>query len=77
MEDMVLDTMVVTKDGKKGIVNSIGEEILEPIYEEAYSFSEDGLALVTSIGEVEVLWVTHEGEKLMTDGMKALVAEKN
>ncbi len=37
---------------------------------------EDGRALVDSLEGVEVLWVTENGEKLMTEGLKALVTEK-
>jgi hypothetical protein len=38
---------------------------------------EDGLALVTSLGGVEVLWITPEGEQHMTDGFKQLITEAN
>jgi thiamine biosynthesis lipoprotein ApbE len=37
---------------------------------------EDGKALVDKLDGVEVLWITHSGEKFMTEGLKTLVAEK-
>ena len=36
---------------------------------------EDGLALVKSIGGVEVFWVANDGTQYMTDGFAALVTE--
>lgn len=58
---------VITKNS--GLADALSTALFTMSYE-------DGLALVTAIGEVEVLWVTHEGEKLMTDGMKALITEQ-
>ena len=36
---------------------------------------EDGLALVQSIGGVEVFWVANDGTQYMTEGFAALVSE--
>ena len=58
---------VITKNS--GLADALSTALFTMSYE-------DGLALVTSIGEVDVLWVTHDGEKLMTDGMKALITEQ-
>lgn len=58
---------VITKNS--GLADALSTALFTMSYEE-------GLALVTSIGEVEVLWVTHEGEKLATEGLKLLVTEK-
>ena len=38
---------------------------------------EDGRALVDSLPGVDVLWIDHDGNLMMTDGYKALVTEKN
>ena len=38
---------------------------------------EDGQALLEKFDGVDVLWITHDGEKLMTEGFKALVTERN
>ncbi len=36
---------------------------------------EEGQALVSEIGNVDVLWIKEDGEMLMTDGLKALICE--
>ena len=59
---------VITKDS--GLADALSTALFTMSYE-------DGLKLVSSIGGVEVLWVTESGEKLMTDGFKLLVTEKN
>lgn len=59
---------VITKDS--GLADALSTALFSMSYE-------DGLKLVSSIGGVEVLWVTESGEKLMTNGFKALVTEKN
>ena len=38
---------------------------------------EDGKALVDSLDGVDGLWITNSGEKLMTEGLKALITERN
>ena len=38
---------------------------------------EDGRALVDSLPGVDVLWIDHDGNLMMTDGYKALVTERN
>ncbi len=58
---------VITKNS--GLADALSTALFTMSYE-------DGLALVNSIGGVDVLWVTHEGEKFMTEGLKLLVAEK-
>ena len=37
---------------------------------------EDGLSLVNKIGDVDVLWITNDGEQYMTDGFAKLVVTK-
>lgn len=58
---------VITKDS--GLADALSTALFCMNYE-------DGLALVKSIGGVEVLWITPEGEKLMTEGLRLLVTEK-
>ena len=58
---------VITKHS--GLADALSTALFSMSYEE-------GLKLVNSIGGVEVLWVTESGEKLMTDGFKLLVTEK-
>ncbi len=58
---------VITKDS--GLADALSTALFCMSYE-------DGLELVNSIGGVEVIWITHDGEKLMTEGFKALVTEK-
>lgn len=58
---------IITKNS--GLADALSTALFTMSYE-------DGLALVTSIGEVDVLWVTHDGEKLMTEGLKTLVTEQ-
>ena len=58
---------VITKDS--GLADTLSTALFTMSYEE-------GLALVTSIGGVEVLWITPEGEHLMTEGFGLLVTEK-
>ena len=38
---------------------------------------EDGRALVDSLAGVDVLWIDHEGNLMMTDGYEDLVTERN
>lgn len=59
---------VITKDA--GLADALSTALFSMSYE-------DGLKLVNSIGGIEVLWITHDGEKLMTPGLKALVTERN
>ena len=59
---------IITKDS--GLADALSTALFCMSYE-------DGLALVNSIGGVEVLWVTADGEKLMTEGLKALITERN
>ncbi len=59
---------IITKDS--GLADALSTALFSMSYE-------DGRALVDSLGGVEVLWITHDGEKLMTDGFKALVTERN
>lgn len=58
---------VITKDS--GLADALSTALFCMSYE-------DGLALVNSLEGVEVLWVTENGEKLMTTGFELLVAEK-
>ena len=37
---------------------------------------EDGLALAERLGGIEVLWITEDGEQLMTDGFRELVIKE-
>ena len=50
-------------DGKWGFVNSSGEIVIEPQYRKAYSFSEEGLAVVLSI-EGEWKYINKNNEPL-------------
>lgn len=59
---------IITKDS--GLADTLSTALFTMSYEE-------GLALVTSIGGVEVLWITPDGEKLMTEGFRLLVTENN
>lgn len=59
---------IITKDS--GLADALSTALFCMSYEE-------GLALVNSIEGVEVLWVTEDGEKLMTPGLKALITERN
>lgn len=62
---IVFDTMVVSKDEKKGVANSKGEEILEPVYEEIYPFSDSGLALLKKDGTY--IYVDEDGQTRLVD----------
>jgi thiamine biosynthesis lipoprotein len=59
---------IITKDS--GLADALSTALFTMSYE-------DGLALVTSLGGVEVLWITPEGEQHMTDGFKQLITEAN
>ena len=59
---------IITKDS--GLADALSTALFTVSYEE-------GRALVDSLDGVEVLWITPDGEKLMTEGFKALIAEKN
>jgi len=59
---------VITKDS--GLADALSTALFCMSYE-------DGKALVEKLDGVEVLWITHDGEKLMTEGFKLLVTEKN
>jgi thiamine biosynthesis lipoprotein len=59
---------IITKDS--GLADALSTALFCMSYE-------DGKAIVDKLSGVEVLWITHEGEKLMTDGFKALVTERN
>ena len=59
---------IITKDS--GLADALSTALFTMSYE-------DGLALVTSLGGVEVLWITPDGEQFMTDGFKLLITEKN
>ncbi len=59
---------VITQDS--GLADALSTALFSMSYE-------DGRALIDSIDGVEVLWITHDGEKLMTDGFKLLVTERN
>ncbi len=59
---------IITKDS--GLADALSTALFTVSYEE-------GRALVDSLGGVEVLWITPDGEKLMTDGFKLLISEKN
>ena len=37
---------------------------------------EDGLALINRIGNVEVLWISTNGEMKMSEGLSSLVMEE-
>lgn len=65
--DFFPSVTIITKDS--GLADALSTALFCMNYE-------DGLALVESIDGVEVLWITEGGEKLMTEGMKLLVAEK-
>ena len=58
---------IITKDS--GLADALSTALFTVSYEE-------GRALVDSLGGVEVLWITPDGEKLMTDGFKNLITEK-
>ena len=51
MEEIVFDNFVVSQEGMYGVVDETGENILDPIYEEANPFSENELALVKFEGK--------------------------
>ena len=59
---------IITKDS--GLADALSTALFCMSYE-------DGRALVDKLDGVEVLWITHSGEKLMTDGFKELVTERN
>ena len=59
---------IITKDS--GLADALSTALFTMSYE-------DGLALVTSLGGAEVLWITPEGEGHMTDGFKQLITEAN
>ncbi len=59
---------IITKDS--GLADALSTALFSMSYE-------DGKAIVDKLEGVEVLWITHEGVKLMTDGLKALVTERN
>lgn len=63
--NIVFETMVVSKDEKKGVANSKGEEILEPAYEEVYPFSDSGLALLKKDGTY--IYVDQDGQTRLVD----------
>ena len=58
---------IIAKDS--GLADALSTALFTMSYEE-------GLALVTYLGDVEVLWITPEGEHLMTEGFKLLVTDK-
>ena len=62
-----LSVSIVCKDS--GLADALSTALFSMSYE-------DGLKLVRSLKGVEILWITHDGEKLMTEGFKLLVAEK-
>ena len=55
---------VVTKDG--GLADALTTALFCMSYE-------DGLALVSKLQGVEVLWIRPNGEQLMTDGYREIV----
>ncbi len=59
---------IISKDS--GLSDALSTALFSMSYE-------DGRALVDKLDGVEVLWITHEGEKLMTEGLRLLVTEKN
>ena len=59
---------IITKDS--GLADALSTALFCMSYE-------DGKAIVDKLDGVEVLWITHDGEKLMTEGFKSLVTEKN
>ena len=59
---------VITKDS--GLADALSTALFCMSYE-------DGIALLQKLEDVNVLWITHDGEKLMTEGFKALITEKN
>ena len=58
---------VITKDS--GLADALSTALFCMSYE-------DGQALLQKFEGVDVLWITHDGEKLMTEGFKALVTER-
>lgn len=61
-----MSVTVITKSS--GLADALSTALFAMSYE-------DGLKLIGSIGDTEVLWITPEGEKLMTDGFKALLTD--
>lgn len=61
-------SMAVVRDGRYGVADALGAEILEPEYDEAYPFSRDGLALVSRDGRY--IYVDRDGQtRLVVDGV--------
>ena len=59
---------IITSDS--GLADSLSTTLFCMSYE-------DGAAIVDKLGGVEVLWITMDGEKHMTEGFKSLVTERN
>ena len=59
---------IITKDS--GLADALSTALFTVSYEE-------GRALVDTLDGVEVLWITHDGEKLMTEGFKLLITEQD
>lgn len=58
--NMTFDTMTIMRKELYGIADSMGEEILEPLYEEVHPYSEDDLALIRKDGSY--LYVDKDGQ---------------
>ena len=72
------DTLMPSSDFASVTVITKNSGLADALSTALFSMSyEDGLKLVRSVKGVEILWITHDGEKLMTEGFKLLVAEKN
>jgi thiamine biosynthesis lipoprotein len=59
---------IITKDS--GLADALSTALFTVSYEE-------GRALVDTLDGVEVLWITPDGEKLMTEGFKLLITEQD
>lgn len=60
------NSMVVKQEGKYGLTDSLGEELVSPEYDMAYPYSEDGLALVQKDGKY--LYIDEDGQtRLVVD----------
>lgn len=59
-------SMVITQEGKYGLTDSLGNEILRAEYEEVHPFSEDGLALLYRDGKY--IYIDRDGQtRLVAD----------